>query len=117
MSEQISWLLEVSIRPGKLDDFRAVARDLIANTQPEPGTLDYEWNLSPARTTCHIFERYQDSAAMLKHVEGFGNFAARFLASCQPTRFSVYGQPNAEAKAALADLGPVFFTELGGFSR
>ena len=54
---------------------------------------------------------------MIQHVEGFGNFAARFLASCRPTRFSVYGKPTAEAKAALADLGPVYFSELGGFSR
>jgi quinol monooxygenase YgiN len=117
MSEQLSWLLEVTILPGKLADFRAVAKDLIANTQPEPGTLDYEWHLSPDNTTCHIVERYRDSAAMIQHVEGFGNFAARFLASCRPTRFSVYGDLSAEAKTALADLGPVYFSGLGGFSR
>jgi quinol monooxygenase YgiN len=117
MSEQISWLLEVSIIPGKLDDFRAVARDLIANTQPEAGTLDYEWHLSPDNKTCHIFERYKDSAAMIMHVEGFGKFAERFLASCRPTGFSVYGKPSAGAKAHLADLGPVYFSPLGGFSK
>ncbi len=54
---------------------------------------------------------------MIKHVESFGNFAARFMAACRPTQFSVYGKPNAEAKAALADLGPAYFSTLGGFSR
>ena len=117
MSDQISWLLEVEILPGKVDDFRAVARDLIANTEPEPGTLDYEWHLSPDSKTAHIFERYADSAAMIEHVKGFGNFAARFMAACRPTSFSVYGKPSAEAKNALADLGPVYFSGLGGFSR
>jgi quinol monooxygenase YgiN len=117
MSNQISWLLEVEILPGKLEDFRAVSRDLVANTQPEPGTFDYEWHLSPDEKTVHIFERYKDSAAMIKHVEGFGLFAGRFLAACRVTKFSVYGKPNAEAKAALDDLGPVYFSELGGFSK
>jgi quinol monooxygenase YgiN len=117
MSDSISWLLEVEILPGKLEDFRAVARDLIANTEPEPGTFDYEWHLSPDGKTAHIFERYSDSAAMIQHVEGFGKFAARFLASCRVTKFSVYGKPNAEAKEALADLQPVYFAEIGGFSR
>ena len=117
MSNQISWLLEVQILPGKLDDFRAVARELIASTEAEPGTFDYEWHLSPDHKTAHIFERYADSAAMLKHVAGFGNFAARFLASCQVTKFSVYGTPSAEAKSALADLRPLYFSGIGGFSR
>jgi quinol monooxygenase YgiN len=117
MSNQISWLLEVEILPGKLEDFRAVARDLIANTKPETRTLDYEWHLSPDNKVAHIFERYADSAALLSHVAGFHNFASRFLESCRPTRFSVYGNPSAEAKEALAGLGPVYFAELGGFSR
>ena len=117
MSTQISWLLEVEILPGKLDDFRAVARDLIANTESETGTLDYEYSLSPDNKFAHIFERYADSAATIEHVKGFGNFAARFMAACRPIRFSIYGKPSAEAKAALADLGPVYFSELGGFSR
>jgi quinol monooxygenase YgiN len=117
MSAQISWLLEAEILPGKLEDFRAVARDLIANTKPEPGALDYEWSLGPDNKTAHIFERYADSAAVLAHVQGFGAFAERFLGACRPVRFSVYGKPSAKVKAAIGDLGPVYFSELGGFSK
>jgi quinol monooxygenase YgiN len=117
MSDQVFWHLEVAILPGKLDDFKAVARDLIANTEPEPGTFDYEYNLNADDTVCHIFERYRDSAAMIKHVEGFHAFAERFLKSCRPTSFSVYGNPSEEAKAMLADLHPTYFKMLGGFSR
>jgi len=117
MSNQVYWLLEVAILPGKLDDFRAVARDLIASTEPEPGTLDYEWNLNEDHTICHIFERYRDSEAMIEHVEGFGRFAERFMKACRPTRFAVYGNPSDEAKAALGDLHPAYFQTLGGFSR
>ena len=117
MSDSISWLLEVEILPGKLEDFRAVTRDLIANAEPEPGTLDYEWHLSPDGKSCHIFERYADSAAVVKHCEGFGKFAERFFASCRPVRFTVYGDLSAEAQAMIADLQPAYFAKLGGFSR
>jgi quinol monooxygenase YgiN len=117
MSNQISWILQVAIHPGKLEDFRSVAKDLIAKTESESGTLDYEWNLSEDGTICHIFERYQNADALVTHVESFGAFAKRFLEACHPTRFHVYGTPTDEVKAALADLGPVYFSPLGGFSR
>ena len=117
MSTHIYWILEVAIKPGKLADFRAVANDLIAVTKSEPGTLAYEWNLSHGDGVCHIYERYQDSEAMIKHVQSFGNFAARFMEACRPLRFDVYGTPSKEAKAALSDLNPTYFNFLGGFHR
>jgi quinol monooxygenase YgiN len=117
MSENISWILQVAIHPGKLEDFRSVAKDLVAKTESESGTLDYEWNLSEDQTVCHIFERYRDSEALLTHVQSFGNFAQRFMEACHPTRFHVYGKPSEAAKAALADLNPVYSAPIGGFSR
>jgi quinol monooxygenase YgiN len=117
MSNQISWNLEVEILPGKLEDFRAVARDLIADTESQPGTLDYEWHLSSDNKVAHIIERYTDSAALLTHVSGFSKFAARFMGSCKPVRFSVYGDLSAEAKADLAGLNPVYYSTIGGFRR
>ena len=117
MSENISWILQVAIHPGKLNEFQAVAADLIAASRSEPGTLDYEWNLSEDSTICHIFERYQDSDALLKHIQSFGTYARRFMESCHPTRFHVYGIPSEAAKAALEELHPVYFLPIGGFSR
>jgi len=110
MSEQIYWVLEVAILPGQLDHFRAVARDLISKTESEPGTLGYEWNLNDDKTVCHIYERYKNSDALVAHVQSFGAFAERFLQACRPTRFHVYGTPNEAAKAALADLHPLYFS-------
>ena len=117
MSKEIYWILEVAIHPGKLNDFRAVANDLIAKTKKEPGTLGYQWNLSPDKTVCHIYERYQNADALLTHVKSFGAFAKRFMEACHPTRFDVYGPVNKAVKAALDDLHPHYFSELGGFNR
>jgi quinol monooxygenase YgiN len=117
MSEPISWLLEVAIRPGKLDDFRAVVADLVAATESEPTTLAYEWHLSADGTVCHIYERYQNSGAIELHLQSFGAFAARFMEACQPTRFHIYGDPSPEVKSGLADLSPDYFALIGGFTR
>jgi quinol monooxygenase YgiN len=118
MNEAIYWILEVAILPGQFENFRAVARDLITSAQSEPGTLSYEWNLNADGTACHIYERYRDSAAVRIHVQGFGPFAERFMQACRPTHFNVYGSPNEDVKAALADFYPTYYTNLlGGFSR
>jgi quinol monooxygenase YgiN len=117
MNEQIYWLLEVSILPGQLENFRAVVGELIASTELEPGTLGYDWNLSADETVCHIYERYVNSAALLTHGQGFHAFAERFFKTCRPTRCDIYGTPSAEVKAAMADLHPTYYTPLGGFSR
>ncbi|MCE0496377.1 MAG: hypothetical protein LV481_00315 [Methylacidiphilales bacterium] len=55
MSAEISWVLEVEILPGQLENFRAMAKELIASARTEPGTLAYEWHLNDAGTLCHIF--------------------------------------------------------------
>ena len=117
MSQEIYWVLEVAILPGQLDHFRAVASDLIAATESEPDTLNYEWNLSADGTICHIYERYRNSDATVAHVQSFGLFAERFMKACRPTRFDVYGVPDEAVKAALADFGPAYYSRLGGFSR
>jgi quinol monooxygenase YgiN len=117
MSTEISWVLEVEIVPGQADHFRAVAADLIASSRTESGTLAYEWYVNEAGTICHIYERYRDPIAVLTHVERFGRFAERFMQACRPVRFSVYGTPDEEVKAALADLHPVYYSLHDGFSR
>jgi quinol monooxygenase YgiN len=117
MSNEISWLLVVEILPGQLIQFRDVVNDLVASTEKEPGTLSYQWHLSEDDTVCHIVERYANSVALITHVQSFHNFAERFLKTCKPVRFDVYGNPNAEARAMLAALKPIYFPHLAGFSR
>ena len=59
-----------------------------------------------------------DSEAVLVHLTSFAaNFAERFLNCFEPTSFSVYGNPTAEARAALDGFGAVYLGWLGGFNR
>ncbi len=118
MDKQVSWLVEVEVKPGQLETFKQLVRDMVESTSPEPGTLSYEWFISDDGTLVHIYERYADSEALLTHFRGFlEKFAERFSASLDLKRFTVYGEPSDEVREALAVLNPIFLGTLGGFVR
>jgi quinol monooxygenase YgiN len=119
MSEAVSWVLELAVKDGQLDAFKALAQEMKEATETdEPGTTHYEWYIDADGKNIHIFERYVDSAALMTHLGIFGaKFAERFMACVDPTRFMVYGDPSAEARAGLAGLGAVHMTQFVGFAR
>ena len=117
MSNAISWNLQASVREGQLNDARKLMNDMVAATRQESGARNYEWFLSEDGKTCHLNERYADSAAVMIHLGNFGSkFAERFLACFQPTSLFVYGNPSAEARAALDGLGAIYLGWFGGFN-
>jgi quinol monooxygenase YgiN len=119
MTENVYWVFELAINPGRFEDLKTLMVELVEATQKnEVGALNYEWAISDDRQVCHIYERYRDSAAAVTHLESFSaHFAARFMEVVKPTRLVVYGTPSAQAKDALAGLNPVYMAPLGGFSR
>ncbi len=119
MSDNVYWVLEVAIKAGEFDNFKELMGEMVEATQAnEANTLNYEWTISEDGQSCHIYERYADSAATMAHLGAFGEkFAGRFMAAVEPTRFVVYGNPNSEVKEALSGFGPVFMAPFGGFAR
>ncbi len=111
-------MVEVSIKPGQLDNFKSLVEELVQSTRKEPNTLAYEWFLGEDNSICHIYERYADSAAVMTHLGTFvEKFAERFMSVVDLTRITVYGAPNDEVKAALAGFGATFMGQLNGFGR
>lgn len=118
MSQAVSFSLQLAVKDGQLDSLRELMEEMVASTGSEPGTLVYEWFLSPDGATCHTYERFADSDAALAHIGNFGSkFAGRFLACLQPTSFSVYGNPSEQVRAALDGFGVAHLGWFGGFSR
>ncbi len=119
MSDAVSWVLELNVKDGQLDAFKALAREMSEATQAdEPGATHYEYFIDDDGKTIHIFERYADSAATMIHLGNFGSkFAERFLACVDPARMMVYGDPSAEVRGALAGFGAVHMTQFTGFAR
>jgi len=119
MSDNVYWVLELTIKPGGLDNFKELMKEMVEATHAnEPKTLNYEWTMSEDGQSCHIYERYEDSAATMTHLGTFvEKFAERFMAALEPTRFTVYGNPNDEVKETLSGFGPVYMTPISGFAR
>lgn len=119
MSDTVHWVLELAVKPGKLDGFKTLMGEMVEATQAnEPGTTHYEWFVSADEQSVHIYERYVDSAAVMVHMGTFGaKFAERFLDAVEPSRLTVYGNPNQEVMETLGGIGGVHMPQIGGFAR
>jgi len=119
MSDAVHWVIELDVKDGQLDAFKALAQEMSEATRAnEPGASHYEWFVSEDGKVVHIYERYVDSAATMIHLRNFGaKFAERFLACVDPTRMMVYGDPSAEVRGAVAGFGAAHMTQFVGFAR
>jgi len=119
MNKQVSWIFEVSINDGELDNLKALMKEMVDSTKAnEPGTLAYEWFISEDGKQCHIHEWYKDSAATVAHLTTFkANYAARLMSMCVATRFVVYGNSDSSVRQALEGFGAVYMSPLGGFVK
>ena len=118
MSDVVSWNLRLSLREGRLDEFRALMDEMVASTRNEGGAVAYEWFITPDGSECHLYERYADSAATMVHLGNFGaHFAERFMGCVEPTQFHVYGSPDEQVRGILDGFGAVYLGPFGGFAR
>jgi len=119
MNKQVSWIFELSINAGELDNLKALMKEMVDSTAAnEPGTLAYEWSISKDGKQCHIHEWYKDSAATVAHLITFkANYAARLMSMGVATRFVVYGNPDSSVNEALEGFGAAYMSPLGGFVR
>ena len=118
MKDHVSWVIELAVKPGRLDSFKQLMDEMVTGTSEEPETLNYEWYISGDDGTVHIFEKYANSEAMIVHVNGFmEKWAARFMECVDPTRFIVYGDPSPAARELLAPFRGTYLAPWGGFAR
>ena len=118
MSDAVSWAVEVSIKSGQLDNFKALTEELVQWARTDPGTLAYEWFLSEDSSSCHIYERYASSAVALTHVNTFlERFAERFMNTVDFKGMTVCGAVSEELKGVMGGFGAAFMSQLNGFTR
>ena len=66
MTNAIRFNVYVTVKEGRLDDFKQIAKEWSANNKQErPDILGYEWFFSPDQKSAQVMELYESSEAML----------------------------------------------------
>ena len=115
-SNEVAWLFEVEVKPERWAEYEALVPELVESTQAEKGARAYQHFKNEDTNTVCIYERYADSDAAMTHMGIFGEkFAARFMDLVSPVRFTVLGAPSEQLAGALAPIGAVIHSPVGGF--
>ena len=116
MPYAVSWQVELAIKPGKRDAFRALTREMVESTKGEEGVLIYERFMSDDGSTAYVYERYVNSASAVSHLLAFNKqFGERFVELVDRKRFTVFGVPSDELKRLLDTFNADYHKPLDGF--
>jgi quinol monooxygenase YgiN len=109
---------ELSIKEGKLDEFKELANPIIEKVDAnEPNTLTYEWYLSEDGSKCYIVETFKDSDAVMAHLGNVGDMFGPLFEVAPLTGFKIYGSPSDGVRQTLEPFGAQFFEHFNGVTR
>ncbi len=118
MSGYVATDFELSIKRGKLEDFKSIVNTMVEITElNEPNTLVYEYHINKYGSECPLLEIFTDSDAFMVHLANVGNFFNALFESATMTRAKIYGSPSTELQQALDTLGVECFADLDGIER
>ncbi len=119
MSKQVLLNVSLAIHEGKLDEFQAIAREMVEASKREPGTLGYEWFLSSDGKVCRLIETYADADAVATHFDGpaVQQGVPKMVRVADVVGFEVYGDPGAKAAETLKGFGAEVFSYWHGLGR
>jgi quinol monooxygenase YgiN len=115
----VYFIVDLAITDGKVEEFQAIAKTMVAATQEEAGALAYEFYIDAKQRQCRLIEIYSGSDAALAHSKGrvVQELVPKLLEVSAITSFSVYGDLSAEAADLLTQMGAQLFQTWHGFNR
>jgi quinol monooxygenase YgiN len=98
----------MTVRPGKLDEFKRQAAECIRQTKEKDSkTLRYDWFLSQDGTECEIREAYESADGLVEHRLHIGEALDKlFSESADGHAVSVYGEPSPELLKIASRMPP-----------
>lgn len=106
-----------TVHEGKMDEFKAIATQMVERTKSETDVVFYGFGFSGQRAHCR--EGYASAAGVLKHLENVDALLQQALKLADLNLLEVHG-PASEVAALqepLKGLNPTYFTMETGFRR
>jgi quinol monooxygenase YgiN len=118
-TKRIRLLLGLDIHDGKFSEFEALAKQMVAVSEKEPGTITYNFVVSADRKRCRLTEGYADIAAISEHFRGpaVQQFVPELLKIASVTVMEFHGDPGPEVSDMAAPFNPSVFAAFHGFDR
>ena len=119
-TSRIRVVVDFDIYDGKFAEFEAIAKQMVAEIEQEPGTLCFHFVLSADRARCRLIEGYADQAAITAHfIDGpaVHQHIQQLQQVALPTRMEVYGDPGPRVAEMAATFAVEIFTGWVGFDR
>ena len=108
MSQQLQVLWELNIKPGKADELRSIARDLVAFIKSgEPRTVACNVYINEDESLISFKDTFADGDAFIVHSENFASssFGEQILERTDGGRLCIYGNPPQTLKDILSEAG------------
>ncbi len=113
MTDNLLFLIESEILPGKEAELRAVVRELAQHVSAtEPGTLRYDWFINTEVQTVRLVEEYDSFASAMFHGKNYAEFRIKLEKLRVVTKRTICGDLSDENKAILDLLQPEYFQSL-----
>jgi quinol monooxygenase YgiN len=105
------------VQAGKMEYARALLREFVAKTTPEPGMHFYEFTINGDEVFCR--EAYVNAEGALAHLENVGALLEKMLTLANLTRLEIHGPAEelAKLKGPLGKLNPAWFAYECGVQR
>ena len=119
-TERIRVVVDLDIYEGKLAELEVIAKQMVAESEREPGTQCFHFLLSSDRTRCRLVEGYVDQAAIEAHfiaAPAIHQHIQQLIQVALPTRMEVYGDPGPKVAAMASAFAVEIFATWEGFDR
>lgn len=95
MSEPIIFISNQKIREGKLEEYKALYREVVQRVKDsKPGTVAHLAYVNESGTQASIVHMFPDAEAMELHMQGVDERAQRASELVEYAGFVVYGRPT-----------------------